>query len=384
LLMRGIIKLLTARAPPLSLCALLFWTFVVQSQVRADAGAGQPQAKIVVGTMRVPPFVLRSDDGQWSGLSIDLWKRIADELKVPFEFREFEYDLAGLLDAVQHGRVDAVIAAIPITQEGEARFDFTHPYFAAGLGIAVRGQPQGGLAGTITGLFTYRFVIAVAALFGLLFFVGVLIWLLERRQKSHFDSRPPQGIADGVWWAAVTMTSTGYGDKVPATLGGRVLAIVWMFASIFLVALFSATLASSFVVGRLKTGISDPDDLARVRVAAVSGTTGEQWLNAQGLNTRTYPFVIQAMKALQRGDVQALVYEKAILGYMIKEYGWNELRVLPHTLAVREYAIALPNDSPIKKSINLALLKVVHGPAWKGILERYLGETEHFAAADWP
>jgi len=361
---------------------MLFWTFVAPSHVQADASAGQPRAKIVIGTMRVPPFVLRSDAGQWSGLSIDLWKRIADELKVPFEFREFDYDLAGLLEAVEHGRVDAAIAAIPITQEGEARFDFTHPYFAAGLGIAVRGEPQASVAGTMTGLFTYQFVVAVAALFGLLLFVGILIWLLERRQKNHFDSRPSQGIADGVWWAAVTMTSTGYGDKVPATLGGRVLAIIWMFASIFLVALFSATLASSFVVGRLKTGISDPGDLMRVRVAAVSGTTGEQWLNAQGLNTRTYPFVIQAMKALQRGDVQALVYEKAILGYMIKEYGWNELRVLPHTLAVREYAIALPNDSSIKKSINLALLKVVQGPAWKDIVQRYLGETGHFASTD--
>jgi polar amino acid transport system substrate-binding protein len=381
-MMSGIVKRLTKSSPPLSLCAMLFWTFVVPSSVHADVDAGQPRAKIVVGTMRVPPFVLRSDDGQWSGLSIDLWKRIADELKVPFAFREFDYDLAGLLDAVEHGRVDAAIAAIPITQEGEARFDFTHPYFAAGLGIAVRGEPQGSLAGTMTGLFAYQFVVAVAALFGLLLFVGTLIWLLERRQKSHFDSRASRGIADGVWWAAVTMTSTGYGDKVPATLGGRVLAIVWMFASIFLVALFSATLASSFVVGRLKTGISGPDDLARVRVAAVSGSTGEQWLNAQGLNTRTYPFVIQAMKSLQRGDVQALVYEKAILGYMIKEYGWNELRALPHTLAVREYAIALPNDSPIKKSINLALLKVVHGPTWKDIIQRYLGETGHFASAD--
>jgi polar amino acid transport system substrate-binding protein len=105
-------------------------------------------------------------------------------------------------------------------------------------------------------------------------------------------------------------------------------------------------------------------------------------LNAHGLDTRTYPFVIQAMKALQRGDVQALVYDKAILGYMIKEYGWNELRVLPYTLAVREYAIALPNDSAVKKSINLALLKVIQGPAWKDVVQRYLGETGHFASSD--
>jgi ABC-type amino acid transport substrate-binding protein len=94
--------------------------------------------------------------------------------------------------------------------------------------------------------------------------------------------------------------------------------------------------------------ISGPGDLARARVAAVSGTGGAEWLIAQGIAARTYPFVIQAIKALQRGDVQAPVYERAILGHMIKEYNWNELQILPHTLAVRYYAIAVPTGASSK------------------------------------
>ena len=112
----------------------------------------------------------------------------------------------------------------------------------------MHAEPQIGAFAILSGLFSYQFGAAVAGLLGLLLVMGVLIWLLERRQP-HFDARPSHGIADGVWWAAVTMTSTGYGDKVPVTLGGRLLGVVWMFASIFLVALFSATLASSFVLG---------------------------------------------------------------------------------------------------------------------------------------
>ncbi len=361
---------------------LALCTMAAPAQAQADASS-RP-AKIVVGTMRVPPFVVRSDDGQWSGLSIDLWMQIAADLKVPFEFREYDYDLAGLLDAVERSQIDAAIAAIPITLEGEARFDFTHPYFAAGLGIAVRAEPQGGMFGTLAGIFTSQVLVSIAALFGLLLFVGMLIWLLERRQKAHFDSRASHGIADGIWFAAVTMTTTGYGDKVPITAAGRAVAMAWMFASIFLVALFSATLASSFVVGRLKTDVTGPSDLARARVAGVSGTAGEQWLNAQGFRARSYPFVIQAMKALQRGDVQALVYEKPILGHMIKEYGWRELQVLPHSLAVRDYAIALPTDSPLKESINRALLKVVQGPDWKDLVQRYVGGADQVASTERP
>jgi len=218
----------------------------------------------------------------------------------------------------------------------------------------------------------------------LLVIIGVLIWLLERRQKAHFDPRPLAGIGDGVWWAAVTMSTTGYGDKVPVTLGGRILGLVWMFASIFLVALFSATLASSFVVGRLKTGVTGPSDLARSRVAAVTGTAGAEWLGAQRIAARNYPFAIQAVKALQRGEVQALVYEKAILGHMIKEYHWNELQVLPHTLAVRYYGIAVPTESALKEPLNRSLLKVVQRPDWKERVYQYVGGSDESPIADGP
>ena len=86
--------------------------------------------------------------------------------------------------------------------------------------------------------------------------------------------------------------------------------------------------------------------------------------------------MIQASKALQRGDVQALIFEKAIIGYMIKEYGWRDLLVLPHTLTVNDYAIALPTDSPLKELVNRALLKVVQGPRWKDVVQRYFGTNE--------
>jgi polar amino acid transport system substrate-binding protein len=371
---------LFAIAQRLFILMLVLW--MPATPAHAQAPDAKAAAKIVVGTMRVPPFVVRSDDVQWSGLSIDLWKQIAAELKVPYEFRAYDYDLDGLLDAVEQGKIDAAIAAIPITLEGEARFDFTHPYFAAGLGIAVRNE-QSGVLGTLASAFSYQVVLSIGALLGVLLLVGTLIWLLERRQ-SHFDTRASRGIADGVWFAVVTMTTTGYGDKVPVTPWGRAVAMTWMFASIFLVTLFSASLASSFVVHRLTAVVTSPEDLRRVRVAGVAGTSGELWLNAQGVRARSYPFVIQAVKALRRGDVQALIYEKPILGHMITEYGWRELQVLPHTLAVRDYAIALPTDSPLKEQINRALLKIVQGPDWKDVVRRYVGATDQVALPENP
>jgi len=43
---------------------------------------------LVVGTRHVPPFAMRDADGTWRGISIDLWRDVADQLQVRYEFRE--------------------------------------------------------------------------------------------------------------------------------------------------------------------------------------------------------------------------------------------------------------------------------------------------------
>lgn len=52
---------------------------------------------------------------------------------------------------------------------------------------------------------------------------------------------------DALWWAIVTVTTVGYGDKVPVTAGGREVAVVLMFVGIGLIGVITATVASFFV-----------------------------------------------------------------------------------------------------------------------------------------
>ena len=49
------------------------------------------------------------------------------------------------------------------------------------------------------------------------------------------------------WWAAQTVTTVGYGDVVPATGGGRVIAAIVMFASVATVSLVTAVVTAGFV-----------------------------------------------------------------------------------------------------------------------------------------
>jgi voltage-gated potassium channel len=69
-----------------------------------------------------------------------------------------------------------------------------------------------------------------------------LEYLFERAvQPDAFGSIPA-----ALWWGIVTMTNTGYGDSVPLTLPGRILAGVVMVCGIVVLALVAGILATSF------------------------------------------------------------------------------------------------------------------------------------------
>ena len=75
------------------------------------AGAQVPSAMpghvLIVGTKEAPPFAMKERDGSWTGISIDLWRRIADELHLRYRFQEVP--LQELIDGTAAGRLDASI-----------------------------------------------------------------------------------------------------------------------------------------------------------------------------------------------------------------------------------------------------------------------------------
>jgi voltage-gated potassium channel len=78
---------------------------------------------------------------------------------------------------------------------------------------------------------------------------STLIILFESEVNNQFSA-----MGDAVWWALVTMTTVGYGDKVPITPGGRIIGIVIMFFGMALISLFTATVSSIFVTRKIKEG----------------------------------------------------------------------------------------------------------------------------------
>ena len=52
-------------------------------------------------------------------------------------------------------------------------------------------------------------------------------------------------IVHSLWWAVVTLTTVGYGDVYPVTLGGRLFTFVVLFLGLGIVAVPTGLIASS-------------------------------------------------------------------------------------------------------------------------------------------
>lgn len=106
---------------------------------KPEAGANGWERIKASGTLRIglegtyPPFNFQGADGQLTGFEVDFAKALAAQLGLKPEFRPAPF--AGLLGALESGRVDVVINQITITPDRKAKYDFSEPYTISGIQI---------------------------------------------------------------------------------------------------------------------------------------------------------------------------------------------------------------------------------------------------------
>jgi voltage-gated potassium channel len=56
-----------------------------------------------------------------------------------------------------------------------------------------------------------------------------------------------RSIGPGLWWAAQTVTTVGYGDDVPTSFAGQLVAVLVMLVGVAFLTVVTASITSSFV-----------------------------------------------------------------------------------------------------------------------------------------
>ena len=87
-----------------------------------------------------------------------------------------------------------------------------------------------------------EFNLASIYLISYTFFILVASEIMKLLEPHNFKT-----FFDGLWWSIVTATTVGYGDVVPHTEVGKILAIIIIIGGVIEVAAFTAIMTSQLV-----------------------------------------------------------------------------------------------------------------------------------------
>lgn len=334
--------------------------------VSTEAGADQP---LRVAVSPFHPFVFARGEAP-TGFSIELWEAVARELK-----RDFSYvrkrDVTGKLAALERGEVDVAIGGITMTTERETEVDFTHPTFHTGLDILVRSE--GSITwGAITRFFTAGNLSMILGFVLLVVIAGHVIWFAERGKEAFSDRYYP-GVFEGMYWAVVTASTVGYGDKAPVKWIGRAVACIVIVIALPLFALFTGAIASSFTVHSLQGAIQGPEDLRGKPVGVVRGTASASHVRGYQPVVIEFARIGQAAEALLERRVDAVVYDAPNLLHYVRTRGQGRVNVVGRQFMRQRYAIALPDGGALREQINLALLSLNESGEMQRLNEKWFG-----------
>lgn len=337
--------------------------------------SAQEPVKLKIGVFDRPPFAFRNEKGQWTGLGIQLWEQIARELDLSYEYIETPLD--EVLPHMVRGELDLAIGELAVSASRERLVNFTQPYFSASLAVAVSPEAtKPKWDDFLTEFLQHGVVKVLLIMMGTLLVFSFILWLAERRtNKAHFGGKPIHGFGSALWFAAVTMTTVGYGDKTPQTAAGRFLAFLWMFFGILLVGAFTGAVASSLTVSRLNASIDRPSDLVHYHNGVLEGSLAQELLTGLGLPAERFGNVQDGLQALQKKEITAFLGNAASLRYYAHLRHEGQFQIIPLPTTALSFAIAIRPDLPQENEIDVALIDAITRSTWPREVEHWMGTT---------
>ncbi|WPP49306.1 transporter substrate-binding domain-containing protein [Catalinimonas niigatensis] len=338
---------------------------------QADTLTSPLERELIVAVHPQAPYIIEGENQTWDGISIQLWRQIAESLQLQYRLLSIPAD--SQYQALQRGVIDVALLS-NISPEKDKSLDFSYFYHTAKLGVAM---PQSNkLSSIIKAFFSKRFWQIALMLSALLLIVGAIIYFIERTSnEDNFGGERSiiRGIGAGFWWAGVTMTTIGYGDKAPVTFFGRAVALLWMLIAMAVTAVLTASLVSAMGGSYSKT-LTIPEDLRDMKVAAVEDSPAVVYLQKEGVDFQSYKSLKEALKAVKKEELEVAVSSVPILKYTINNNDNLSMQIQAQQLDPQYYALGLREESTLLEPINRTVLQIIKTDQWQEQLERYVPE----------
>ncbi|XP_028396320.1 uncharacterized protein LOC114520285 [Dendronephthya gigantea] len=152
------------------------------------------------------------------------------------------------------------------------------------------------------------------------FMAGIVMWILDAGEnESEFTRRFFTGCGEGFWWAFVTMTTVGYGDRSPRSFAARVFTMFWMLTGLIITSILMGNITNALTT---VTFTAKSIKLYGTKVAAIEGSPSFR------VGIRRNAIVNPDNKYLDAFGLQRDLRERKVKGALLDGYmagSYNEL-----------------------------------------------------------
>jgi polar amino acid transport system substrate-binding protein len=317
--------------------------------------------------------MMKDKEGKLSGFSIELWNEIANRLNKTTQFREFS-TFSEMINATQTGKVQASIANISITSKREAIMDYSQPIYDSGLQILIPKKEN--KISYLKIIWDSGILLFILFAIGVLLVIAHILWFLERdiedTRHDYFRDDYLGGIWDAFWWAFIVMTMGGFEKEVPHKVSSRLLAMLWITASLFFISTLTAKITTALTVSELKTSITSYKDLKGKRVGISAGPTARNFLAKKDIAVeKEYENLATLLNDLETGKLDAVVQDAPILQYYAGHGGAGKVVLAGKVFKPEKYGILFPQNSALKENVDQILIGLYEDGTYATLLKKY-------------
>lgn len=140
---------------------------------------------------------------------------------------------------------------------------------------------------------------------------GIVMWATDSYfNPEQFPSPFYMGSWRGFWWALVSMTTVGYGDKAPRGLPGRTIAFVWILIGLVLYSVFSGYVSTESTAAALGSDI----DLVGTNVVAFNQSQEQRFGMKSNANVTKVTTIDQFIEYIQDESVSGGLMDSYFAG----------------------------------------------------------------------
>lgn len=326
-----------------------------------------------VGVYGMEPFA-KQDGGLWTGLSIDIWEKVAEINKWEYDYHAYT-DVDSAIAALRKGEVDIVVSPVPITGEAVKQVEFSQPYFRSGLHIMVSEARKNTVMGLLENVGGWLVLPLFWVIVGAVLAMTVVVALFEWKHNPDFPKGRAEGLVEAFYYVvSLTLTGKSTYKGFPGILG-RLVLVVWMILGLFMVIFLTSSVTATLTAERLQGHINGPKDLMGKTVGAIKATRAVEYLREHEIDTILYPNIEDAAQALIADKVRAIVGPAPALQYYDNNNPNLPITEVGHVFNPYNYGFAFPVGSDRRLEVNAALLKLQESGMITDQARKYFGSV---------